>query len=124
MQDAIRQAAIMSTARGCGFAGLAIITAMMGFADDPANAFQFGGIAALLSAIVLIMKAWRAPYKPYKKTEVWLLLAQHDRPTDPYAQHLITMARIEAFYRFALICAVVAALFLALGPILSLFSAR
>ena len=121
MYQAVRQAAFMSTARGCGFGGLAIITAMMGFADYPPAALRFGGVAMLLTAVILILKAWRAPQKPYRKTEVWLLLAEADRPADPYAQQLVAAARIEAFYRFAFTASVLAAIFLSLGLFNGLF---
>lgn len=115
--EAIRRVALMSTARGCGFGGLAIITAMMGFADYPPNALKFGGIASLLAASILILKAWRAPRKSYKSTEVWLLLPEAERPAGEQAQSLIVAARTEAFYRFAFLSAIIAAIFLTGGLI-------
>jgi hypothetical protein len=115
VRQAIRYAAFKSVARGCGFGGLAIITAMMGLIDHPPSAMKFAGCAALLSAAILILKAWRAPYTPYRKTEVWLLLEDEHKPSDPYAQAIVAEARIEAFYRFAMICAIFAAIFLTGG---------
>jgi hypothetical protein len=119
MYEAVRHAAFISIARGSGFGGLALVTAMFGFAGNPALALKFGGFAALLATAILILKAWTAPQKPYKKTEVWLLLAPEDRPLDAYAQNLVSAARVEACYRFALIWAILATVFLTGGLILS-----
>jgi hypothetical protein len=112
MYEAVRRTAFMSTARGCGFGGLAVLTAMMGLTSYPPGALKFGGLASLLAAAILILKAWRAPQERYKRTEVWLLLADADKPGEAEAQRLVAAARVEAFYRFALICAVVGAAFL------------
>lgn len=122
MSPAVRQAAMVSTARACGFGALAVMTTMIGFAGTPVLSLKIGGVCFLLVTVVLILKAWRAPLMPYKKTEVWLLLAQEDRPSSTFAQTVIASARIEAFYRFAHISATIAALFLAGGILAGLFS--
>jgi hypothetical protein len=110
--QAIRQVAFMSTARGCGFASLAIVTAVFGFLDTPAFALKLGGVFLLLSTAILILKAWRAPAVPYKRTEVWLLLPEDQRPNKAFAQEMIVAARVEAFYRFAYISATLSAILL------------
>ncbi len=112
MSPSIRQAAMISTARACGFGTLAIMTTMIGFAGTPTLSLKVGGVCFLLTAAVLILMAWRAPLKPYKRTEVWLLLDAQDRPPAAFAQTAISSARIEAFYRFAHISATLAAVFL------------
>lgn len=122
MSPAVRQAAMISTARACGFGALAVMTAMIGFVGTPVLSLKLGGLLFLLVTTVLILKAWRAPWMPYQRTEVWLLLAEADRPSSSIAQTVISSARIEAFYRFAHISATIAALFLAGGILAGLLS--
>ena len=110
--QAIRQVAFMSTARGCGFGSLAIITATFGFLETPAFALKLAGVFFLLATTILILKAWRAPDVPYRRTEVWLLLPEDQRPNETAAQAMVTAARIEAFYRFAYISSTLAAILL------------
>ena len=31
-------------------------------------------------AVILLLKAYRAPLRPYKRTELWIILAKRDRP--------------------------------------------
>lgn len=122
--QAIRQIALMSTARGCGFASLAIVTAVFGFLDTPAFALKLGGVFLLLSATILILKAWRAPTVPYKRTEVWLLLPEDQRPNAAFAQDMIAAARIESFYRFAYVSATLSAILLTGAIIAALLASR
>jgi hypothetical protein len=112
MSPEIRRAALVSTSRGCGFAVLAIVTGMIGFASEPALALKIGGVSFLLAAAILILKAWRAPRMPFRSTEVWLLLDDADRPSPGFAQTAISGARVEAFYRFAHMAATIAAVLL------------
>ena len=101
MPSRIRQTAVLSTARGCGFAGLAIVTAMLGFAHDPPAALKFGGYASLLTCFVLILMGLRATSTPYKRTEIWLLLEKHERPPAAFAQQVIGTVRRDVLLRFA-----------------------
>jgi hypothetical protein len=120
MSPAVRHAAFISTSRGCGFAVLAIVTGMIGFASEPALALRIGGVSFLLSAAILVLKAWHAPRKPFRDTEVWLLLEEVDRPMAAYAQSAIAGARVEAFYRFAHMAATIAAILLSAALIAAL----
>lgn len=122
MSPEIRRAAIFSTARGCGFAALAIVTGMIGFVSEPVLALKIGGVSFLLSAAILVLKAWHAPRKPFRDTEVWLLLDEVHRPMAAYAQAAISGARIEAFYRFAHMAATIAAILLASALIASILA--
>lgn len=115
MSPHVRQAAFVSTARGCGFATLGIIMTMMGLAYEPVTAFKLGGGAYLLTALILILKAWRAPGQPFRKTEVWLILEETHRPPRDHAQRAIAGARTEAFYRFAYLCTSAAMMLLSLA---------
>jgi hypothetical protein len=54
----------LSVARGCGFAALAILTLMVGLSWDAALACRLGGVLVLLVCALLLLKAWRAPYRP------------------------------------------------------------
>lgn len=115
MSPQVRQAAFLSTARGCGFATLGIVMTMLGLAYEPTTALKLGGGAFLATALILVLKAWRAPNRPFRETEVWMLLDEHQRPARDFAQSAIAYARAEAFYRFAYICASTAMLLLALA---------
>jgi hypothetical protein len=90
--DRIETAARVSVFRGSAFALLAIVCFMVGLAGTPALSFKFGGIFCLFVCFVLIAKAELAPNRPYKRTEVWLMLEPPDRPPAPVAQRLIGMA--------------------------------
>jgi hypothetical protein len=122
MSPAIRQVAFMSTARGCGFGALAIVTGMFGLLGTPTLSLKLGGVCFLLTAAILILKAWRAPLMPYKKTELWLLLPDDQKPAAAFAQTVIASARVEAFYRFAHMSATLAAVFLTGALLATLFT--
>jgi len=124
MDPFVRDTAFLSTARGCGFAVLAIVTAMFGLVGTPILSLKFGGVAFLLTAAILILKAWQAPQRPCKRTELWRLLPEDRRPQAHFAQAVIAAARTEAFYRFAHIAATLAALFLTSGTIAPLLIAN
>ena len=115
MESPVRYKAIVSTARGCGFAGLAALTAMLGLADDPPAAMKLGGLCSLLTAFVLLVKASRARFAPYKRTEIWLMLEENERPPVVLAQQVIGTARREAMLQFALAHGVFALAFFGLA---------
>ena len=101
MRDKIETCAWISVARGCGFAGLAILCAMTGMSFDPPAALKFGGFSTLLVCAVLILKALRAAHVRYKDTETWLLLDDSDRPPAAIAQGLVMRARRQMLLSFA-----------------------
>lgn len=109
MSDKIEQAAELSVARGTGFAGLGIVTMMVGLITVPYQALQIGGIFALIVSLVLVAKAVLAHMTPYKRTEVWLLLDPADRPVPSVAQRMITTARRGACFKFAYVWAAMSA---------------
>ncbi len=102
MPHRIEAKAELSVGRACGFAGLAIGTFMIGLIGEPPLAFRIGGIMALLACFILILKANLAPQAPYKRTEVWLLLDQSERPTPAIAQQIIGRTLQLVYLRFAL----------------------
>lgn len=98
----IDQLAHASVARGCGFALLAIAMFMVGLSGEFPLALRAGGYGCLLMCFVLMAMAWRAAEKPYKRTELWLMLEPDERPQPAIAQSIIANARREAFLDFAL----------------------
>ena len=88
MRD-LEQVAVQSVARGVGFGTLAISLVVVGLAGYPTLALKSGAALTLLMWAILRLKALRAPRRPYKRTEVWLML--EPRPDWPaeIAQRLI-----------------------------------
>ena len=113
MLDRIERAAHLSVARGCGFAALAILTFFVGLSFDLRMAFKSAGILALLTSAVLLLKAQVARSRPYKRTELWVMLNPAERPQAAIAQQVIGTVLRETYLYFALHAAVVAALMLA-----------
>jgi hypothetical protein len=111
----LRLLAEISTARGCGFAGLATLCLMIGLSANLAATLKAGGYSALLVMSVLLLMAQRAPGKPFRHTEVWLMLDDAERPPEPLAQRLLAGIRRAVFLRFAAYHAVAAVLLLAGG---------
>jgi hypothetical protein len=112
MRDRLNELATLSVARGVGFAGLAILCAMIGFYGNAHALLKFGGLGSLLVAAVLIVKARAAPRLAYRRTELWLMLEPHERPPAAIAQRVIAVARQAALFRFAHASAAVSVAFL------------
>jgi hypothetical protein len=121
MIERIEQAAQLSVARACGFAAIAIVTFMIGFASSPALCFKSGGIMMLMTTAVLLLKASWVAKQPYKTTEVWLLLRQEDRPNEATAQQIISGVLRDIYLTFARITAGLAAFMLGLSFTILLF---
>lgn len=100
--DVIETSARISVGRACGFGLLAIVCTMAGLAGTPVVALKAGGYLCLLTSVILIVKALAAPRRPYKRTEVWLMLDEGRRPPAEVAQRLIAGALVQAFYAFAI----------------------
>lgn len=97
----VRELALLSVSRGCGFAGLAIICFMVGLAGYPAVAMESGAFLMMATAATLVVKADHAVARPYQRTELWILLAPDERPRADYAQQLIGRTLREVYRRFA-----------------------
>jgi hypothetical protein len=82
--ERIRYLADLSIRRGCGFALIAIATAMTGMAGDIAMAVKGGAIMTTLMGAVLVAKGIRATATNYRRTEVWIML---DKRIDGWPQH-------------------------------------
>ena len=79
----MRQAAFATVLRACGFGSLAIFCVMIGLSFEPRAAFQAGGFLTTLMAGILMFKAHEALTKNYRRTEMWLYLAEEVRPPRP-----------------------------------------
>lgn len=97
----LKELAEISTARACGFAGLATLCLMVGLSSNLSTALKGGGYCALLVALWLVIMARQAPSRPYKRTEIWLMLDKSERPAENEAQGLFAQARRDVFLRFA-----------------------
>jgi len=105
----LEEAAWVSVARGCGFAALAIVTFMFGMSGNMPAALQAGGILTLITSLILLIKGWKAPNLPYKRTEVWMMLEPESRPNAALAQMLIGETLKRIYLTFALHAALLAA---------------
>lgn len=102
----VRELALLSVSRGCGFAGLAIICFMVGLAGYPEVAMGSGAVLMMATAAVLAVKADLSVQRPYQRTELWILLSPEERPRAEFAQQLIGRCLYEVYRRFALYFAV------------------
>ena len=119
--DRIRYFADMSIRRGCGFAGIAIGSAMVGMASDARLATRGGAIMVTLAFIVLLAKSLRAPARHYRRTEVWILLdGKVDLPENRVQQAIGQVLR-ERFLWHAEIAAALAAILWLISFAIALF---
>ena len=118
--DQIENAAYVSIGRACGFAGLAVFCLLAGLSFDPVLAAETGGKACLIVTGVLIFKAMRAPYQPYARTELWLILPKGHKPPKNVAQKLISTTLRRTYVWFAQQAAVIAAILLVAAIVLQL----
>ena len=106
--DDIRRYAELSVRRGCGFALMAIVTAMVGFSGEPWIAVRSGAVFVLIAAVVLFWKGWTARSRNYRHTELWLMI--EDAPALPRErlQSLIGGILAEVYFSHARVAAYVA----------------
>ncbi len=120
MDQRIRALADLSIRRGCGFGLIAVATAMVGLGHDAALATSGGAIMVGLMGAVLALKAFRAPRRSYRKTELWLLLERDHGLPEASAQPVIGRILRERYYWHAQWAAVMAAGLWALSVVLRL----
>ncbi len=118
--EAIENAAYVSVGRACGFAGLAIFCVMFGLSFEPGLAARTGGALCASVAVVLVYRAWRARGRPYKRTEVWMILPREQRPPAVIAQKVIGEALRDAYIWFARSAALISVVLLASAAVLQL----
>lgn len=121
MAASIEQLAVLSVARGCGFAALGAVCTMAGLSFDPPLAMRVGGVIALMTTFILLLKAARAGAKPYRDTELWIMIDRDARPPAAIAQLVIGATRRGVLYRFAYYSAAISAGMLGLSLLMSAF---
>ncbi len=99
--DAIENAAYVSVGRACGFAGLAVFCIMFGLSFEPILAARAGAVLCLALTAILALYAYHAPARPYKRTELWLILAKDQRPPAAFAQDVIGRTLRDTYAWFA-----------------------
>jgi hypothetical protein len=107
--DPIARAAEQSVGRAVGFGALGIGCVVLGLAGYPVMALRAGAALTLMMAAILLLKALAAPTRPYRRTELWLLLEVPDQPPADRAQHLVGAALRRVLERYARIAAFTAA---------------
>ena len=120
--DAIRNAAYVSIGRACGFAGLAVMVIMLGLSFDLALAAKAGGLISLSASGLIWLYGMRAPTRPYRRTEAWLILPTEFRPPAVVAQKLIGESLQDASFWFAKQGAAISAFLLLISAIFSIFN--
>jgi hypothetical protein len=116
----VEELALISVARGVGFAALAIATLMLGLSADLLTCLKAGGILTLVTSLILLMRGLRAPQRDYKRTEVWIMLEPEERPSAAIAQDMIGDALKRTYLNFALHAACISGGLLLLALIISL----
>jgi len=99
--EPMRRVAYETVLRACGFASLAIFCVMVGMSFMPREAFQTGGFLTTAMTLVLILKAFEARTKDYRRTEMWLYLEKDQRPPARYAQWASATVLRETYLTFA-----------------------
>jgi hypothetical protein len=99
--QALERAAMLSIARGCAFGFLAIMLVGIALSSVPVLALKTVGAMSLLMASILIVMAEKARSTPYQQTEVWLTLAEDERPARALCQQMVSSARRAILLRFA-----------------------
>jgi hypothetical protein len=104
----IKRFAELSVRRGCGFALMAIATAMVGFSAEPWIAVRSGAVFVLIAAVVLFWKGWTARARNFRRTEVWLMI--EDAPALPRErlQDMIGGALADVYFSHARLAAYMA----------------
>ena len=100
--EQMRRIAYETVLRACGFGSLAIFCIMVGMSFMPRLAFQAGGFLTTMMAFILILKAYEARTKDYRRTEMWLYLEPGERPPAAYAQWASATVLRETYLTFAL----------------------
>ena len=101
MED-MRRIAFETVLRACGFGSLAIFCIMIGLSFNPLVAFQSGGFLTTVMTGILVLKAFEARTKPYRRTEMWLYLPKEARPPEAVAQRMTASLMREVYLNFAL----------------------
>lgn len=122
--DRIRQCAEVSVRRGLGFTALGVFSVMAGLAFDPPLATKAGAILLSLAACVMAWKAWNAPNRSYRMTEVYVMLDGRLGLPEEAAQRTVGRILRECYRRHAEMTAVFAASLWVLSLLLPIVGVR
>ena len=117
----MRRVAYETVLRACGFASLAIFCVMIGMSFMPRLAFQAGGFLTTVMAAILVLKAFEARTKDYRRTEMWLYLEKDQRPPATYAQWASATVLRETYLTFAQWTAAISIVMWVLALVFALF---
>jgi hypothetical protein len=106
--DRIRTAAEISVGRAVAFGALAVGTVVLGLIFEPALALKTGSALTLLMVVVLLLKSEQARSRPYRRTEVWLILDRRLGLPEDRAQRMVGQVLHDTYDRYARRCLVVA----------------
>lgn len=122
--DAIRRCAEISVRRGCGFAAIAIFSAMVGVASEPEICFRLGAASVALTAVILYWRGRNAPTRNFRRTEVWLMI--EDAPALPRdrLQSMIGGALAETYMAHAWIAAWITLMMCVIAVVMTVTFAR
>lgn len=96
----LERLAEIAVARAVGFAALGILMVVLGLMGDLKLSLRSGAALFALSAAVLMLKARLAPTRPYRRTELWLMLETPPKAPAPVLQRLVGEAMRAAFERW------------------------
>ncbi len=117
----MRRVAYETVLRACAFGSLAIFCFMVGLSFEPRIAFQAGGVLTMLMTGILLLKAFEARTKPYRRTEMWLYLPEEHRPPAASAQQITSVVLREIYLTFALWTSMVAVAMWGIALVFSFF---
>jgi type IV secretory pathway VirB3-like protein len=118
--EIMRRVAFETVFRACGFGALAIFCVMIGMSFNARLAFQTGGILTLMMVVILLLKAYGAQKKDYRRTEMWLYLTEEQRPPAAYAQWASATVLRETYFMFARWTSMIAIAMLVIALLFSL----
>lgn len=116
----LENAAFISVGRACGFGGLAIFCVVVGLSPDPILAARAGGLLTLLMTLILLIKSWHVQFQDYRKTELWNMLDELERPPAAYARRVSTAVLRETYLWFARCITVISIIFWSTAILFSL----
>jgi hypothetical protein len=102
--DRIQVAAETSIGRAVAFGALAVGTVVLGLIFEPVLALKTGSALTLLMAVVLLLKSEQARSRPYRRTEVWLILDRRLELPEDHAQRMVSQVLHDTYHRYARCC--------------------
>ena len=118
--ETIRRLADLSIRRGCGFVLLGTACLMVGLAHDFAASAKAAALVIAMAGLVMAGKGMNAMRRPYRDTELWLLLDPRPALGDPLMQRLLGQILTERYFWHARLAGLVVGGLLLLWGLLKL----